>query len=126
MGFCLSLTVPPVILSVYPEQNQTNYTVNETVTVTFECSATGIPAPTITWFRNGIELRNNRTTFNDPISTDHMRTRDGETVWRVTRTLDLANTADTDSGMYMCRATNDAEFAEGMFELIVQSKPHIK
>ena len=109
---------------MYLEPGQANYTVNETETVTFECSATGIPAPTITWSGNGIEPRDNRTTISVPIIMGYMRTEDSETVQRLTRTLALANTTDTDSGTYVCMATNDAGFAEDSFVLIVQSKPH--
>ena len=89
-----------------------NYTVNETDTVTFECSATGIPPPTITWLRNGMELNdttNSRITVGDPVEMDLPRDNDGETVSMVTRTLNLIHTTDRDSGMYTCMATNDAD-----------------
>ena len=116
-----------MVTSVYPEVDQMNYTVNETDTVTFECSATGIPPPTITWLRNGMELNDmtdSRVTVGDPIEMDFSRAIDGETVSVVTRTLNLINTTDGDSGMYTCMATNDANPGDNMidFELIVQSK----
>ena len=110
-----------MVQNVYPELDQANYTVDETETVTFECSATGIPAPTITWFRNGTELSESRITFNDPSSMSYTRD-DNQIVWRVTRTLDLANTVDADSGTYTCNATNSAGSDGRPFELIVQSK----
>ena len=81
-----------------------NYTVNEADTITFECSATGIPPPTITWLRNGMELNdttNSRVTVGDPMEMDFLRDNDGETVSMVTRTLNLVNTTDGDSGMYL-------------------------
>ena len=104
-----------------------NYTVNEADTVTIECLATGIPPPTITWLRNGMELNNmseSRVTVGDPMEMDFSRPNDGEIVSMVTRTLNLINTTDGDSGMYTCMATNDADPGDDMmdFELIVQSK----
>ena len=109
---------------MHPEPGQANYIVNETETVTFECSATGISAPTITWTGNGIEPRDNRTTISNPILMDYMRTTDNETVWKVTRTLAVANTVETDSGIYTCHATNNVGFDENTFALAVQSKLH--
>ena len=113
-----------MVTSVYPEVGQMNYTVNETDTVTFECSATGIPPPTITWLRNGMELNNmtgSRVTVGDPMETDSER-GDGETVSMVNRTLNLINTINGDSGIYTCMATNDADPNNDTetFEFIVQ------
>ena len=117
-------TVTPMVTSVYPEVGQMNYTVNEADTVTFECSATGIPPPTITWLRNGMELNtmtDSRVTVGDPMETDSER-GDGETVSMVTRTLNLINTTDGDSGIYTCMTTNDANPNNDTetFEFIVQ------
>ena len=114
-----------MVSSVYPEVGQMNYTVNEADTVTFECSATGIPPPTITWLRNGMELNdttNSRVTVGDSTEMNFTRDNDGETVSVVTRTLNLVNTTDDDSGMYTCMATNDANPGSSTtdFELIVQ------
>ena len=116
-----------MVTSVYPEMGQMNYTVNETDTVTFECSATGIPSSTITWLRNGMELNattDSRVTIGNPVEMDFTRANDGETVSMVTRTLNLINTTDGDSGMYTCMASNDADPGVDTvdFELIVQSK----
>ena len=116
------MTVQPVILSVHPEPGQANYIVNETETVTFECSATGIPGPSISWSRNGVELSGPRVMFGDSIPTNISRGSDGEYVWLVSRTLQLANTRDDDSGTYTCNATNSAGNVYQPFELIVQSK----
>ena len=118
-------TVTPTVTSVYPEMGQMNYTVNETDTVTFECSATGIPPPTITWLRNGMELNNmtdSRVTVGDPMETNITRDNVGKTVSIVTRTLNLMNTIDGDSGMYTCMASNDANPNNDteVFELVVQ------
>ena len=129
MYYCLKSyflfhAVTPTVTSVYPEMGQMNYTVNETGTVTFECSATGIPPPTITWLRNGMELTDSRVTIGNPVEMDFTRANDGETVSMVTHTLNLINTTDGDSGMYTCMASNDPDPGVDTvdFELIVQSK----
>jgi len=41
---------------IFPNDNFTGYVINVTDTVTFECVATGIPPPTIQWFRGGMLL----------------------------------------------------------------------
>ena len=110
--------------SVYPEPSQMNYTVNMTETAIFQCVATGIPAPSTTWFRNGTELSNPRVTLNDLLTPVTVMDNEGEMVLQVTRTLSLSMTEDGDSGSYDCRASNDATPEEDRepFELVVQSK----
>ena len=116
-----------MVTSVYPESSQMNYTVNMSDTVTFECVATGIPAPSITWFRNGTELNstiNPRVTFDNPSTPMSAMDGAGEMIYEVTRTVSISMSVDGDSGIYECRASNDA--SPGMdameFELIVQSE----
>ena len=104
-----------------------NYTVDMTDEVTFECVATGIPPPSITWYRNGTELdsTDTRVTFNDPSGAVTVMDSDGEIIYSaVTRTFILDITEDGDSGIYECRASNEATPGEDSmeFELIVQSK----
>ena len=113
-------TVPPVVTSVM------NYTVNVTEMVIFECAATGIPAPSITWLRNGTELEesNSRITFNEP-SQNALMSTEGELISvQVTRTLTLQMTEDGDSGSYECSVSNNATPGEdsSSFELVVQSE----
>ena len=112
--------VSPVVTSVM------NYTVNMTDTVTFQCVATGIPAPSITWFRNGTELSNTdpRVTLNNPSDPVTVLDGAGDNILQVTRTLSLSMSEDVDSGSYECRASNDATPGEDResFELVVQSK----
>ena len=115
--------VSPMVTSAYPDPSQMNYTVNMGDAVTFQCVATGIPAPSITWFRNGTELSNSRVTLGDP-SESTTTNGDEEMILQTTRTLNLSMTEDGDSGSYECRASNDAtpgEISESL-EVIVQSK----
>ena len=104
-----------------------NYTVNLGDIATFQCVATGIPAPTITWFRGEVELKASdpRVMFNAPSTTMVMSMSiAGDMVYEVTRTVTLSMSRDEDSDTYQCRATNAA--MPGMdtmdFELIVQSE----
>ena len=115
LNLYLSAVIPNVL-------GLNNYTMNETETVVFECSAIGIPTPIITWFRNGTELNSGRFMPQMPTTMSYNRTSDGETVVRVTRTSVLMNTEDADSGTYICNATNSVGSDDGQFELIVQSK----
>ena len=117
--------VSPMVTSVYPDSSQLNYTVDMTAEVTFVCVGTGIPPPSITWYRNGTELDSNdtRVTFNDAFEVAVM---DNEEIIysSVIRALMLNMTEDGDSGIYECRASNEATPGEDSmaFELIVQSK----
>ena len=104
-----------------------NYTVNEGDSVIFECVATGIPAPAITWLRDGVVLNttsDNRVMLgnvSNPI--DFVRMDDGEVISQVTRSLTLADAMDSDSAAtYTCVASNAAMPGSVMmgFSLVVQ------
>ena len=116
----------PEVTSVYPDLSQMNYTVNEGNTANINCTATGIPAPSITWLRNGNGLNPSdpRITFNDLSSPVSVINSDGEMVYRVTRTFMLSRSRDEDSGIYECTASNEAipGINTMQFELIVQSE----
>ena len=97
---------------------------NLTETATFQCVATGIPGPSITWFRNGTELDSDpRVTFSDP-SDELIMDSEGGMIFEITRSLTLDMSEDGDSGSYECRASNDATPGEDResFESVVQSK----
>ncbi len=118
-----------MVTSVYLVPSQRNYTVNMTDTIRFECVATGIPAPSITWFRSGSgeELNSTtdpRVTFDDPSTRLSVRDGDGEMIYEVTHAVSISMSADEDSGMYECRVSNDATPGNDTmeFELIVQSE----
>ena len=112
-----------MVTSVYPDPSQMNYIVNMGDVVTFQCVTTGIPAPSITWFRNGTELSNSRVTLGDP-SESTTTNGDGEIILQTTRTLNLSMTEGGNSGRYECRASNDATPGEDSesLDLIVQSE----
>ena len=116
--------IPTVVPLIQPESGLSDYTVNETEAVTFECSATGIPPTTITWYRDGVLLSGDRVTLSNPTVMDFTR-MDDEIVQIVTRTLILNSTEDGDSGNYTCNATNTAGEDSEQFELVVQSEFYI-
>ena len=106
-----------------------NYTVNQFDEVTFECRATGIPAPYINWYRNGVlldEAFDSRISLSDPVVTQPATSND---VYEVYRTLTFNSTRDDDTDTYTCVAgngnarmpnvTQDFElFVRGMFQSV--------
>ena len=119
--------VSSMITSVYPDPSQMNYTVNMGDVVIFQCVATGIPAPSITWFRNGIELSSaadSHVTLGDLSEATSVADNAGDMILQISRMLALSMTEDDDSGSYECRASNNATNGSDTesFELIVQSK----
>ena len=94
---------------------------------TFECSATGVPAPAIRWFRsqNGtpIELLQTDPNINisDPVQIDNYVLSNGRGLaFVVNSSLILLETSDSNSGLYVCIAINVAGNDTGVFQLTVQ------
>ena len=116
----VSYTVTPNITS--PTDGFT-LTVNEMEVALFECTATGIPAPTISWYRNGTELLSGDSHISLSNHTAPTLVQgDGGMVYSVSRTLMLADTRDDDSDTYTCRASNIVGNDTQDFEVVVQSK----
>ena len=94
-----STVVPEIIFTE-------NYTVNQFEEVTFECRATGIPAPYINWYRNGDLLNeafDSRISLSDPVVTQPTTSND---VYEVYRNLTFNYTRDDDTDTYTCVASN--------------------
>ena len=102
------------------------YTVNKTNPVTFECSASGVPAPTISWFRvnqtMSTLLANGTQSLISPPQVDNTYELPGGrgTAFLVTSTLTIPAAQDEDSGQYACQAVNDFGNETRQLELIVQ------
>ena len=88
ISFSISLTVPAKITKL--QRTVTSIDGGET---RMACTASGIPRPTITWWRKDRErLRGQVTSTN---------TRD-----RVTSTITIPRVQTRESGVYICTATN--------------------
>ena len=126
----LSLVVPEIVFSAPVG----GYVVNETFAVTFMCNATGIPPPTIQWYRDQTLLSGtmgsdfNDTDLNSRVVVDEPSVQSslGE-VSSISRSLTVMNAMDGDTGTYRCEATNEAMGGIDMeeFELFVQGKSGI-
>ena len=118
------ISVSPVVTSQTPSLNQ--IIVNMGDSVTFECVAIGIPEPSITWYRHGVEL-NATATHISIISEGITRIYQGEVVPQITSRLTLNWTKDEDSGYYVCTANNTATPGEdrALFQLLVQCEFHL-
>ena len=107
-----------MVTIVYPGVEQTNYTVNETDSIIFECTATGIPAPEIDFDFGNITARVDVRESSLPVEVT--RSQDRETIYQITRTAMINRTMDSDSGVYMCVANNEYGMDQESFEFIVQ------
>uniref|UniRef100_F6W155 Neural cell adhesion molecule 2 n=1 Tax=Xenopus tropicalis TaxID=8364 RepID=F6W155_XENTR len=87
------VNVPPEILA---QQRSFNATADRLEDITLFCRATGSPKPYITWHRNGKLVEEN----------EKYDLREDNTE------LTVKNIISTDSGLYVCRATNKAGFTE--------------
>ena len=131
--FCPATVRAEIDVSTFQEL----YVVNEGQNVTFSCSAFGVPAASLSWRRNGLELSpssDRRVVLLPEVTTqvDYMGP-----VYRTTRMLTYTNVMDNDTrntpgDMYQCVAVNtvgsgnDTEEAEGIgyFSLFVQGRCH--
>ena len=98
-----------------------SYTVNDSEPVTFECSATGIPAPDIQFNFSTATSHVQVSAPSSPIEV--VRMSDGEMVYQVTRTAVITSPMDSDAGVYVyeCIVTNDIPGKDSQqFELIIQ------
>ncbi|KAG9473293.1 hypothetical protein GDO78_019504 [Eleutherodactylus coqui] len=104
----LAVLTPPVILSEVDGLIQ-EVSVIYNRTAELHCDATGVPAPTITWLRNGLPLT----------------TADQYEVLEEGRRLQIHSVQVTDIDSYVCVAENTAGFAEKLFTLMVHVPPRI-
>ena len=95
-------TVIPEI--IFPNDSSTRYVVNVTDPVTFVCTATGIPPPTIQWFRDGV-LLSSGVVLSEPSQTIVPASMGTGMIYQVERTLTFVTTA-SDTDTYTCEASN--------------------
>ena len=99
--------------------------VNVTNNVTFSCAATGLPAPTISWQLDGVNVADisdlsSRLVF-DGLPVTNIDTPNG-TISRAERTLTIMNVTADDANTYTCNATiEEIPYSDTQdFELYVQ------
>ena len=120
----LSLSVLPNIIS--PAAGFT-YTVNSSDPVTFQCTASGITPPLITFYDSYGPLSSDvdpRVIISDPITGS--MTIGQQTVSTTSRNLIINSTRDKDSGNYTCVAFNNIGatfYSNQTFRLFVQCMP---
>ena len=93
------------------------YVTNETNPVTFQCTTTGIPTPSITWYRDGAILLPSKDSRITNFSKQLMLFSG---LYQVTQSLTINTTTDHDSGNYSCVANNTVSSDTATFELKVQ------
>ena len=82
---------------------------NETADISLSCTARGVPAPTITWSRDGVNLSGteNRITISFPMES----TVNSTGFIAVTSTLTVTNSMRPDANNYTCVASNTVQGA---------------
>ena len=108
---------------MFPNDSFAGYVVNVTDPVTFECIATGIPPPTIQWFRDGV-LLSSGVTLSEPSQTMVSAPMGTGMIYQVERTLTF-NTTASDTDTYTCEASNTNVMRPTVaqnFTLFVQGK----
>ena len=111
---CFLSSVIPVVNS-----SQNEYVVNEMDPVTFQCTTTGIPLPTLFWFSESVFLNDSDTRVTISDAGSQLL---ASLLYQVTQNLTIYNTSSKDTGDYSCLAENDAGYDEAFFELVVRSE----
>ncbi|KAM5147900.1 hemicentin-1 [Mantella aurantiaca] len=105
LTYVLQVHIPP---SIFGSNDHVTVIVNKPVRL--ECEATGFPAPSLTWLKDGI-----------PVSS----ISGGIQILSGGRVLTLANTQVGDAGKYTCVAVNAAGENQKDFDLTVYVPPNI-
>ena len=108
---------------IFPNDSFAGYVVNVTDPVTFECTATGIPPPTIQWSRDGV-LLSSGVMLSEPSQTLVSTPMGTGMIYQVERTLTFT-TAANDTDTYTCEASNINELQPTVaqnFTLFVQGE----
>ena len=80
--------------------------VNQTDSVTFECSATGIPTPLIQWYQGDLLLNGTGPGINSRVNLITTETAPLGELSTAISSLTISDTMGGDSGNYTCAATN--------------------
>ncbi|XP_056361302.1 LOW QUALITY PROTEIN: hemicentin-2 [Oenanthe melanoleuca] len=104
-SFVLQIQVPPVLESPEGSEEQV---VAEGSDVTFTCEATGSPAPSVTWLKNG-----------EPLGQQGDQLPAGPQ-------LNLVAVAPADAGIYSCLVVNEVGEVSKAFHLVVMEPPSVE
>ncbi|KAM7033975.1 hemicentin-2 [Acridotheres tristis] len=104
-SFVLQIQAPPVLEG--PEGSEEQM-VAEGSDVTFTCEATGSPAPSVTWLKNG-----------EPLEQQSDQVPGGSQ-------LSLVAVAPTDAGIYSCLVVNEVGEVSKAFHLVVMEPPRVE
>ncbi|XP_075038771.1 hemicentin-1 [Mixophyes fleayi] len=107
-NFNVNILVPPTIKGSVEE---TEVTVIEGTLISLACDSSGIPAPTLSWEKNGIALT--------PDDTGRVHSHSGG------RHLQIAVVVKSDEGSYTCTAVNTAGTATKKYNVKVYVRPTI-
>ncbi|XP_039714983.1 hemicentin-2-like, partial [Pteropus medius] len=102
----LVVYVPP---SIREDGRRANVSGLAGQSLTLECDANGFPAPEIVWLKDGQPIRE--------VGSHHLRNG--------ARALHFPGIQESDSGLYSCRAENQAGAAQRDFELLVLIPPSL-
>ncbi|XP_074654070.1 hemicentin-1-like [Tubulanus polymorphus] len=108
LDFSLNVMVPPKINSYQISLVDIEVVVNRSIVI--KCPATGIPAPDITWYKEGRPLDVSRPNI---------------ALQKNGQELQFKRVAVRDTGRYTCRAVNEAGSAEQDYRLSVLVPPHV-
>ncbi|XP_014111826.1 PREDICTED: hemicentin-2 [Pseudopodoces humilis] len=104
-SFVLQIQVPPVLES--PESSEEQM-VAEGSDVSFTCEASGSPAPSVTWLKNG-----------EPLGQQSDQVPGGQQ-------LSLLAVAPADAGIYSCLVVNEVGEISKAFHLVVMEPPRVE
>ena len=114
LSFRLNVVAVPTV-----SLEMSSYFVDESDSVTFQCTSTGVPEPVIYWYRNG-SLLNDTSRF---IASQNETFNSSAMIYSITGSLMLIDALVTDSGNdYSCVANNSAGSSAVTFSLTVYCK----
>ena len=99
---CVVLCLVPPVIHHGPED--INAAIGETLSLS--CNTSGVPSPSVSWFKNGQQLISGTGTVR--VGLDH--------------TLTLTGVQEGDSGAYQCRTSNKAGIALASAAVIVRGE----
>ena len=92
--------------------------VYEVDSVLFNCKASGVPIPNISWYFNGAP-------FKEPNTTKYMITSSSLNQITVSSTLAIMKAEQSDIGTYTCEASNYASSDTSSGKLMINGKDFI-